>query len=218
MKRFVCSLTLVLGCAVALAACRQFVQLPQNSFLQLRQGPKPSMSTADARQYFEHDQHAKPFATAGVQCMDCHRFDLAIESGDPKVYEPLSMHALIPGSGACHFCHREGPNKMAAAPSTCRTCHTNMAPLKPEDHQIAWLKVHGTEARANPARCEDCHRQSYCVDCHERRDSIQTISHERNFFFVHGIQARTDPMQCSACHREDFCINCHLLGRKVLQP
>ncbi|MCK6555075.1 hypothetical protein L6Q96_10930 [Candidatus Binatia bacterium] len=215
MNRWGRTLTFVVGCAAVLAACRQFVPLPQNSFLRLRQEPRPSMSTADARQYFAHDGHARAFRTAGIQCIDCHRFDFTIDTADPKIYEPLSAHALYPGSATCHPCHTEGPGKMAAAPPACTNCHTNMAPLEPEDHQIAWLKVHGTQARANPVHCESCHRQSYCIDCHERRDTIQTVAHERNFFFVHGIQARTDPMQCSACHREDYCINCHLLGRKA---
>jgi hypothetical protein len=215
VRRIASSLALILSCAAVLVACRQLMPLPQNSLLQPRQGNRPSMSTADARQYFEHDKHANAFGNAEIKCIDCHRYDFAIDTGDPKLYQPLSTHALYPGSAACHFCHGEGPGKMAAAPSTCSTCHTNMAPLKPEDHQIAWLKVHGTEARANPTQCESCHRQSYCIDCHERRDTIQTIAHERNFLYVHGIEARTDPMQCSACHREDFCINCHLFGKKV---
>jgi hypothetical protein len=208
------ALLLGLTCAAALAACRQFLPMPTNSFLQPRQGTRVSMSTADARQYFEHDKHAKAFGATGVQCIDCHRFDFVIDSGDPKQYEPLSAHAILPGSAACHFCHQDGPGRMAAAPAACTTCHTNLAPLKPPDHQIAWMKVHGTEARGDPVQCESCHRQSYCINCHNTRDTIQTIQHERNFLFVHGIEARTDPMQCSACHREDFCINCHLQGRK----
>lgn len=218
MRRFVTSLALAVACAAALAACRQLLPMPQNSLLQPRQGPRVSKSTADARQYFEHDQHAKAFGNAGIQCIDCHRFDFVIDSGDPKLYQPLAAHALYPGSATCHFCHQDGPGKMAAAPSACTTCHTNLAPLKPENHQIAWLKVHGSEARGNPVQCESCHRQSYCVDCHNRRDDIQTIAHERNFITLHGIEARTDPMKCSACHREDFCINCHLFGGPQRRP
>ena len=218
MRRFVTRLAAAAACAAALAACRQFLPTPTNSFLQPRSGTRVSQSTADARQYFDHGAHAKTFAIKNVQCIDCHRYDFTIDTGDPKLYEPLSAHAMYPGSAACHFCHEDGPGRMTAAPSACTTCHTNMAPLKPEDHQVAWMKVHGTEARANPTQCEGCHRQQYCIDCHSTRDTIQTIAHDRNFRFTHGIEARTDPMQCSACHREDFCINCHLQGKVKVQP
>lgn len=204
--------TALLACVLGLAACRQFLPLPQNRLLQPRSGPRVSQSTADARQYFDHERHAKTFAVTDVECIDCHRFDFVIDTGDPKLGAALSARGLYDGSAACHFCHVDEESRMAAAPTACTTCHTNLAPLVPENHQVAWREVHGADARANPVECESCHRQSYCVDCHNRRDSIQTIAHERNFLFLHGIEARADPMQCSSCHREDFCINCHLQG------
>jgi hypothetical protein len=212
VKRLGSAVLVATAAAAALAACRQLLPLPQNRILQPRSVARVSTSTADARQYFEHDKHAPAFAAHEIQCIDCHRYDFVIDTGDPKLYQPLSAHAVIPGSAACHFCHVEGEGKLTNAPGACTTCHTNLAPLMPDDHQIAWLRVHGTQARANPTQCESCHRQSQCIDCHERRDSVQTIAHERNFRFLHGIEARTNPMQCSACHREDFCINCHLQG------
>lgn len=210
MTRSLRALALLAAGALLLAACRQFLPVPQNRFLQPRATQRVSMSTADARQYFAHDKHAKTFAVTDVECIDCHRFDFVIDSGDPKIAEPLSSHALYDGSATCHFCHVDEATRMAAAPAPCTTCHTNLAPLVPENHQVAWLDVHGNEARGNPVQCENCHRQSFCIACHEQRDTIQTIAHERNFLFLHGIEARADPMQCSACHREDFCINCHL--------
>lgn len=210
------ALALVAACALALAACRQLMPLPQNRYLQPRTTQRVSMSTADARQYFDHGQHAKPFGVTGVECIDCHRFDFVIDSGDPKIAEPLSAHAMVDGSAACHFCHVDDATRMQAAPAPCTTCHTNLAPLVPENHQVAWLDVHAAEARGNPVQCESCHRQSFCIACHEQRDTIQLIAHERNFLFLHGIEARADPMQCSACHREDFCINCHL--REAVDP
>lgn len=216
MSRAGTTATLLLAGVLTLAACRQFVPLPQNRYLQPRSGPRVSMSTADARQYFDHQRHAKTFAVAEVECIDCHRFDFVIDTSNETVGRTLSTRGLYDGSAACHTCHVDEETRMAAAPDTCLTCHTNIAPLLPDNHQVAWLEVHAADARANPAQCESCHRQSYCVDCHNRRDSIQTIAHERNFLFLHGIEARADPMQCSSCHREDFCINCHLQGG--LQP
>jgi hypothetical protein len=196
------------GLVLAFAACRQY--LPSNRYLQKRS--VPAQSTADARGKFDHDRHARTFGAKGVSCLDCHRFDVLIEAPDEGVARNLSRHALRPGSGACHFCHVPEPGQIAAAPTACTTCHENLLPLKPQDHEIAWMKAHGGMARANPARCETCHRQAECIDCHQRRDSIQTRVHERNFRFFHGIQARANPMQCGSCHREDFCIRCHQRG------
>ena len=152
-------------------------------------------------------------SSANVVCGDCHRFDALIETGNEQMARELSARTQYPGSAACHHCHGLSETHMAKAPQVCTTCHENLEPLKPADHEVAWLKVHATMAQANPAQCEHCHRESFCIDCHDRRDTIQARVHEHNFRFFHSVQARANPMQCGSCHREDFCINCHKQGK-----
>jgi nitrate/TMAO reductase-like tetraheme cytochrome c subunit len=209
MRRRVGLMAAALATAALITACRQY--LPSNRYLQLRQGSE-ARSTRDARGKFNHAKHASALAAAQTTCLGCHRFDALIVASDEALARELSMRALRPGSTACHYCHREADTRMANAPSACTTCHENLLPLLPEDHEVAWLKVHATVAPAQPARCESCHRQAFCIDCHERRDTIQTRMHERNFRFFHSVQVRANPMQCGSCHREDFCINCHVRG------
>lgn len=211
MRRPLLWLAAALGTVTLVAACRQY--LPANRYLQPRQVSEAARGTAEARHAFDHAKHAKPFATANVTCLYCHRFDMLIDTSNDELARALSGRALYPGSAACHACHRPGELHVAQAPSACTTCHHNLQPLRPADHEVAWLKVHASMARANPARCEDCHRQSFCIDCHDQRDTIQTRVHERNFRFFHSVQVRANPMQCGSCHREDFCLNCHQAGK-----
>lgn len=202
----------LLGCALAaatlIAACRQY--LPTNRYLQPRAAQAPS--TRDARGKFRHAGHALRLATAGITCGDCHRFDVLIETPNDDMAREISTRAQQPRGEACHYCHTDA-TRLVEAPSTCFTCHDNLQALRPADHEVAWLKVHESMARANPAQCENCHRESFCIDCHQRRDTIQTRVHERNFRFFHSVQARANPMQCGSCHREDFCRNCHVQGK-----
>lgn len=206
---FVAAVVAVSSAAALLPACRNY--LPTNRYLRLRPAPV-SMSTADARQRFSHEQHTEVFAAHGQTCGDCHRFDMVIDTGEEALAKSLSAHALYPGSAACHYCHGPGDTKMATAPGNCRTCHENLQPLKPLDHDIAWYRVHARVAEAAPGECENCHRQAECANCHETRDTIQTIVHQRNFLVFHSIEARANPMQCGSCHREDYCIRCHQQG------
>jgi hypothetical protein len=185
--------------------------LPTNRYLQLR--ASPSQSTADARAKFDHAAHQRQFAAAGVTCLDCHRFDALIDSGKPELAAEMSAQALHPGSAACHFCHGQTATRMATAPPTCSTCHDNLAPLRPADHDLAWDRVHAQMARVDSSRCETCHHQAECIDCHQRRDTVRERVHDRNFKFIHSIEATANPMQCGSCHREDFCIRCHQASR-----
>jgi hypothetical protein len=188
-------------------ACRQY--LPSNRYLQLRRVSTAADSTADARAKFDHDRHARVLRNSNVTCIDCHRFDALITADSEVDAKPLSAQAMHPGSAPCHFCHTAEETHVSSAPMACTTCHDNLQPLRPADHDFAWLKVHANMARVDSARCESCHRQAECMDCHTRRDSIQTRMHDRNFRSFHGIQARANPMQCSSCHRQDFCVRCH---------
>lgn len=202
----------IIGILLLLAAgCREY--LPTNRYLQPRSAARAAHSTADARGKFSHVKHDRILAAAKLGCIDCHHFDVLIDTGNDELARALSAHAQYPGSAPCHACHMAGVTHAAGAPTACTTCHDNLLPLMPENHQVAWLKVHASIARSNPAQCESCHRQSFCIDCHERRDTIQTRMHERNFRFFHSVEARANPMQCGSCHRADFCINCHQQGK-----
>ena len=212
MKRFVTGAALVLGTVMVVAACRQY--LPTNRYLQMRQPSQTVQSTKDARDKFNHARHSKPLAHAGVSCIDCHHFNVLIDTGNEALARDLAAQALYPGSAPCHYCHVDSDTRVSLAPQACTTCHENLQPLMPENHQIAWLKVHAAAAQTNPAQCENCHRSSFCINCHERRDTIQTVVHERNFRAFHSVEARANPRQCGMCHLEDFCISCHQQSRR----
>jgi hypothetical protein len=213
VKRLATMVGLALATAMLVVACRQY--LPTNRYLQMRPASQTVQSTKDARDKFDHARHAKPLAQAGVSCIDCHRFNVLIDTGNEAMARDLAAHALYPGSAPCHYCHIAGETRLSTAPQACTTCHENLLPLQPENHQIAWLKVHASAAQANPAQCENCHRSAFCINCHERRDTIQTVVHPRNFRNFHSVEARANPRQCGMCHLEDFCINCHQQGSGV---
>jgi hypothetical protein len=200
----------IVGATLLLGACRN--AMPTTSFLHKRAAPE-SKSTGDARQRYDHAKHADVVAAKGVTCADCHRFDVVIETGEEPLAADLSARGLHPGGAACHYCHGPDDTKLATAPGTCTTCHTNLLPLRPLNHDVAWTRVHASVAEAQPGECENCHKQSECIYCHQTRDTIQTIVHDRNFLFFHSIEARANPMQCGSCHREDFCIRCHQQGK-----
>ncbi len=218
MKRVAALLAVVallLTSMLSFAACRKL--MPSNRYLQPRSAPV-SMSTADARGHYDHQLHSAVVAAHGQACGDCHRFDVAIDSGEEALAKDLSTHALYPGGTACHYCHGPSDTKLYNAPGTCTTCHTNLAPLRPVDHDVAWMRVHASVAQAQPGQCENCHAQSECITCHETRDTIQTVVHERNFLTFHSIEARANPMQCGSCHRQDYCIRCHQQGNVEVRP
>ncbi|MEO8604750.1 MAG: cytochrome c3 family protein [bacterium] len=201
-------LTILIG----LAACRNY--LPANRYLRPRSAPSAAQSTADARHKFSHDRHAAILAAQGMACGDCHRFDAKIDTGDASLAGAASGAALFPGSAACHYCHGPSDTRIAAAPSACTTCHSQLMPLLPENHQMAWLRVHGATASADPVQCQNCHRDAFCINCHQNRDTLLTFMHDRNYLSLHSVDARANPIQCGNCHREDFCLNCHSHGVK----
>jgi hypothetical protein len=203
------TVVVVLGLAVLAAACRQY--LPTNRYLQLR-GEKHTWIKVDVRSKFDHAAHATALASAHAPCIACHRFDVLIETSNEQLGRELAARALDAGSAACHFCHVDEATRVPAAPRPCATCHDDLEPLRPEDHDLSWLRVHASMAQVNPSRCDLCHQQAQCIDCHQKRDTIETKVHERNYRFFHSIEARANPMKCGACHREDFCIRCHQKG------
>lgn len=203
--------------ALGAAACRDV--MPTNSFLRMRPQATESRSTKDARRKYSHEKHAKVLGEQALACGTCHRFDATIGPSEPGLAGALSTAGQRPGSAACHACHGvpvEGADagtaagiRMAGAPSACLSCHSNMLPLLPENHQVAWLRVHASVASADPVECQDCHRDSFCVNCHQNRDDQLTFVHDYNYISFHSVDARANPIQCGNCHREDFCAGCH---------
>jgi hypothetical protein len=205
-RRAACTLLLATGIACAVVSCRDY--MPQNRYLRPR-NTQVSYSTAEARHKFDHARHAAILRETGTTCVSCHRFDARVETSNPGLATALSGAGLLAGTSACHYCHGPSETRIAAAPGACTTCHTDLTPLIPADHQIAWLRVHASVASADPAACQNCHRDSFCVNCHQNRDSILTFMHDRNYLSYHGVDARANPIQCGSCHREDYCLRCH---------
>jgi len=197
----------LLAFLIGLAACRDY--LPANRYLRPRPASSTTQSTADARHKFDHERHAAIVEKEGLTCGDCHRFDAQIDASDASLARAASGAALFPGSAACHYCHGPSETRIAAAPAACTTCHTQLMPLLPENHQVAWLRVHGATASADPVTCQNCHRDAFCINCHQNRDTLLTFMHDRNYLSLHSVDARANPIQCGNCHREDFCLNCH---------
>lgn len=214
MKRPLIAGLIAVTTTLSFVACRQY--LPSNRYLQLRHAPQTD-STADARNKFNHARHDGTLTARGVACLDCHRFDASIETTKPEVAKELSRRAMHPGSTACHSCHIDAETRMSSAPAQCTTCHENLQPLRPADHDLSWSRLHASVARTQPLQCATCHQQTECVDCHQRRDTIQTRVHERNFRFFHAVAARANPMQCGSCHRQDYCVGCHQQGKVNLR-
>ena len=216
MRRVGCLILCTLAAVTVITACRQF--MPTNRYLQPRRSPLISSSTRDALGRFNHPLHASILAAHEITCADCHRFDVRIDTSNDQMARELSSMSQIPRSTPCHFCHIEHDTRVAAAPSACTTCHQNILPLRPPNHDVAWLKVHGTVAPGEPTQCESCHKPAYCINCHEARDTIQTVMHDRNYLTYHSVDARANPMQCGNCHRPDYCSNCHAQGKPNLPP
>jgi len=111
----------------------------------------------------------------------------------------------LPDMDMCLTCHDD-----KKAPGDCRTCHDNLADLKPAGHKSPWFmnKEHGRDARFNRMDCAKCHQESSCDACH--KGQLSTRIHDLNFSFTHGIEARRGDKDCTVCHEtQRFCITCH---------
>lgn len=149
---------------------------------------------------FNHDVHARAFASLGVVCTDCHAVGQALGT---------TSHL----GETCHACHlQQVPGAPRSAPRACETCHADRSELRPLSHDAAWMVTHGGEARASGASCKDCHAVSACLDCHDRRGAMSTSPHPPGFRAVHGLEARVDPASCGSCHANASCVACHAGG------
>jgi len=159
---------------------------------------------------FEHAEHARAFARAGVTCVDCHPVGLQQGMGEDGRAPVESLPGPI---ATCHGCHRaQLPGAPRKAPNTCATCHDDREGLKPASHGLDWLHAHGDQARAPGASCDTCHEASTCFDCHDQRGAMAESPHGPGFRSWHGIEAQADPASCTTCHTVQACTSCHATG------
>ncbi len=177
---------------------------------------------------FSHKQHLDQ----GAECTTCH-------AGLDQMETPVGEH--VPTMSTCNTCH-EG----AKATDACEACHTNLAALRPVEHnRTDFIREHKKVAQRMDANCASCHTEETCQDCHNGEDLYrvnvpgqdrqtphgprvfgisrgqgQTILkvHDLNFRFTHGIAAKGKSAECQTCHdNQDFCSSCHLSGGNVTQ-
>jgi hypothetical protein len=169
---------------------------------------------------FDHSKHI----ALGLDCVTCH--------SEVKKAEKSPSHAL-PAMSLCIDCH----TKREVATS-CNTCHTQVALLRPKDHGPDWIVDHPEVARGDAGTCENCHTQTYCSECHEgaalgmniknlkdapvekigplsasldgAKPLILERAHDLNYRYTHGADVRAKTTDCAQCHEaETFCNACH---------
>ena len=156
----------------------------------------------------------------GLGCFDCH----TVLSDNPGKIR--FNHAAHAGYGAhCNFCHgaedhvkaptgaarhSHGVSKACAqchdgqrAPNGCRSCHTDMAAVKPVSHQRAdFGATHGKSG--DRGSCTTCHASTWCAGCHG-----VSLPHSAQFRARHGREAKAKPTLCGKCHDPVKCTACH---------
>ncbi len=99
-------------------------------------------------------------------------------------------------------------NNAHASGQDCLACHVDMDRYRmPADHDLAWMKRHGTFGMQEDAACSVCHAEDSCKQCHS---VMQPVSH--NYMWrlrTHGVEAAWDRASCQVCHEEDSCTSCH---------
>lgn len=182
---------------------------------------------------------------ARESCTTCHVNAEAVPAimalePDPRVAALTEGKIWSPPMPASHeaedfvFTHGDA---MAAAPTSCATCHTretcadchvdtsgqiakDLAPASASlrgngggpasipGHGPNFAVAHGEAAVASLPKCAACHAESYCVDCHDGSGSPSF--HPENFVQRHGADSWARMQSCSECHsNEAFCRDCH---------
>jgi hypothetical protein len=175
----------------------------------VRPAPMPAYRE-DARIRFPHAKHVGA-ASAGA-CTTCHASGKS--AGEP----------VMPSMQSCLSCH-DGKT----APDQCTTCHitdpstrrlktiwgrdpAGRRTLKPDNHEVDWLKRHGAIAKSNGVECASCHREADCATCHTESLQKPWQVHPPNYTTMHAIDARSSGRgDCTDCHTVDsFCTSCHM--------
>ena len=182
----------------------------------------------DRELVFSHKEHLG----RGTECVTCH-------VGVDAMEQAAGDH--VPTMATCNTCHDD-----AQASNACERCHTNLAALRPAEHnRVDFIKEHKKVAQRMDANCASCHTESSCADCHNGSDLLKvnvpgtdltgergprtfaisrgqgmrlTKVHDLNFRFTHGLSAKGKSMECQTCHdSQEFCSTCHLAGGNVNQ-
>jgi Cytochrome c7 and related cytochrome c len=178
---------------------------------------------------FSHKLHVED---QKVACQTCHT---------ELDKETATVGELVPSMKVCSSCHDGVKQK-----DDCAACHTNMASLRPNEHNRSdFIRDHKFAARKNDAACGTCHSQETCIDCHNGVCLVQVNVqgtnlmsphsprltandrgqgmviqkvHDLNYKFTHGIDAKSKSLECQTCHStEQFCTPCHQAGGNVNQ-
>ncbi|RQV93840.1 hypothetical protein EH220_07890 [bacterium] len=141
---------------------------------------------------FNHAAHAD----AGVACATCH------QNLDGLVTADVMGH--FPAMAECMQCHTE---KLVT--NDCAMCHMPEDELRPRDHKLDWLTLHGAAAAESQNDCAMCHSiANDCQSCHNG-DAL-TNPHPKNYTSRHGQEAHLSDLRCGVCHEQrDFCNECH---------
>lgn len=152
----------------------------------------------DYSQLFSHKKHV----AADLECATCHG-DIA----DVGIDQHLTMPDMI----ECMDCHQD--NNVS---NECAVCHTANERIKPLNHDLAFIKTHGTIAgnfvsHENMGKdCATCHKTQFCQDCHEG-ENVERFAHPLNFEFTHSLYAQGKERNCFTCHEDrEFCSSCHI--------
>lgn len=207
-------------------------QLSQNcSFCHTSDDPGTYVALATPKRelIFSHEAHV---GGQNMDCVTCHS-DLDREG--------VPTGSNVPAMATCNTCHDD-----RKASNACESCHTDLAGLRPVDHnRTDFVREHKQAARLASASCASCHTQESCIDCHNGADLIRVDlkgrdpvsprsprmmstdrgtstallkTHDLNFRFTHGISAKGKAADCQTCHtQQQFCATCHAAGGNVNQ-
>lgn len=153
---------------------------------------------------FNHSAHLK---RNGPDCITCHRG--AVEPG----------LGALPRMADCAECHSAWLDTLG-----CDRCHKNLwsQPLVPISHQAHaadFARRHGLTAKADQARCGQCHAESFCAECHDQAPIALDVAfadrpdrgfvHRPGYLQRHAPEARLEGPTCLGCHGVEQCRDCH---------
>jgi hypothetical protein len=158
----------------------------------LDENPAAGPRVKDYSPKFTHAAHVD----AKLTCTNCH--------ADLDTPLPTETIGHFPTMAECMKCHTE---KLVS--TDCALCHLPDDELRPKDHMLEWLSLHGAAAAESQASCTVCHSLAEdCQACHNG-DAVSS-PHPRNYIARHGQEAHMSEMRCSVCHDEQsFCNECH---------
>jgi hypothetical protein len=158
----------------------------------LQAKPQLSPRIEEYSSKFNHALHTGP---AKLECTVCHM------NLDSTLAPEQVGH--LPRMADCMTCHQTRGVK-----TECSVCHVPSDQLKPRDHQLSWLTMHGAPASENDKQCTLCHKTDYCQKCHNGDPT--SSPHPRDYMARHGQDAHLADLECSVCHdTRSFCVECH---------